>query len=511
MTPLAPNPPSYTPAMGERPGVSAVVPCFNEERRIVTTLHTLTAILDSKVPGAWEIVVVDDSSTDATNHLVQRRAAADPRVRIAVADREGGRSKGKGAAVRSGLLAATYDHVLVTDADLAGAPDQVTALLDAIGDAAAAIGTRVLPGAVIDQPRPLRRRAAAAVFRAFARRAGCVTVSDPQCGFKLFRRDAVRPHAAALVTDGFAYEVELLLRMQRAGLDVVEVPIRWSEGTASNVRVLADGLRMAGDVFRARRAVATAPSPAAPAGGDRGRPVLSVVMPVYNEAAVIEGVVKDVRKLVLDVAEADGGGTELVIVDDCGTDGSPDILARLPDDDARIRVLANPRNAGHGPSVRRGLDSARGEWLLQLDSDGQLDVADFAATWARRHDADLVVGVRRGRQDPLHRMLLTRAVNTVVSAIVRRRVVDANAGFKLISADLYRHLRVSIPPRTFAPSLLLVVGGHRARARVVNVAVTHRPRPVGTSSLRPTRLLRAVLTATWQTLRYAVTPVRGYR
>ncbi|MGH9136581.1 MAG: hypothetical protein ACRD0G_05975, partial [Acidimicrobiales bacterium] len=167
--------------------------------------------------------------------------------------------------------------------------------------------------------------------------------------------------------------------------------------------------------------------------------------------------------------------------------------------------------AGHGPSVRRGLDNARGEWLLQLDSDGQLDLADFAAMWARRHDAELVIGVRTRRRDPRHRLVLTKAVNVLVSTIVRRRVTDANAGFKLISADLYRHLRRSIPPKTFAPSLLLVVGGHRARARVVGVAISHRRRPAGASSLRPLRLARVVLTASCQTLRYAVTPVPAYR
>ena len=234
-------------------------------------------------------------------------------------------------------------------------------------------------------------------------------------------------------------------------------------------------------------------------------------MPVYNEAPVIETVIKDVRHLVLDVAERDGAGSELLILDDRGTDGSSAIIAALADDDPRIRVLVNPQNAGHGPSVLRGLDSARGEWLLQLDSDGQLDLGDFEAVWARRPDADLVVGARTGRQDPRHRLVLTKAVNALVSVIVRRRISDANAGFKLISADLYRHLRATIPPHTFAPSLLLVIGAERARARTVVVPVAHRPRPAGASSLRPWRLARAVATASRQTLRYAVVRVPAFR
>ena len=502
--------------VGERPHVSAVVPCFNEASRLVTTLAALTRTLDDIVPERWEVVIVDDASTDDTLAMAQRWAAADARVRVESSTRRdgpGGRpghGKGKGAAVRTGLLAAAGEHVFVTDADLAGDPDQLALLLDRIGDAAAAVGTRVRHGAVVDPPRPLRRRLPAALFRAFARVVGGVRVSDPQCGFKLFRGDAVRPHAEALVTDGFAYEVELLLRLQRAGAYVVEVPIRWSEGTDSNIHVLGDGMRMAGEVIAARRAIRRSPMPT-PVPGPGPPPLLSVVMPVYNEAPVIETVVKDVRHLVLDVAERDGGESELLIVDDRGTDGSSAIIAALADDDRRIRVLVNPQNAGHGPSVLRGLDAARGDWLLQLDSDGQLDVGDFEALWAHRRDADLVVGARTGRQDPRHRLVLTRAVNAVVSAIARRRIRDANAGFKLISADLYRHLRAAIPPRTFAPSLLLVIGAERARARTVVVPIAHRPRPAGTSSLRLWRLAKAVSTATRQTLRYAVARVPPFR
>ena len=190
-------------------------------------------------------MVVDDSSTDDTRSIAQRRAASDVRVRVESPTKRERRGKGKGAAVRTGLLAATGELIFVTDADLAGDPDQLAVLLDRIGDAAAAVGTRVRDGAVVNPPRPLRRRLPAALFRGFARVVGGVGVSDPQCGFKLFRSDAVRPHAEALITDGYAYEVELLLRLQRAWATVVEVPIRWSEGTDSNIHVVGDGVRMA--------------------------------------------------------------------------------------------------------------------------------------------------------------------------------------------------------------------------------------------------------------------------
>jgi glycosyltransferase involved in cell wall biosynthesis len=237
------------------------------------------------------------------------------------------------------------------------------------------------------------------------------------------------------------------------------------------------------------------------------RASLSVVMPVYNEAVVIAGVVDAVQREVLDRVD----GAELIIVDDRGTDGSSAILERLAVADQRITLIRNDHNVGHGRSVRRGLDAATGEWLLQLDSDGQLDVTDFATMWARMRDADLIVGVRTDRDDPWHRLALTKAVNLLVSVLARRRVRDANAGFKLIRRSLYEHLRPSIPERTFAPSLLLVVGAYRSGARVANVGVTHRARVGGASSLHARRLVAAVATATAQTLRYAITPVSPYR
>jgi len=479
-------------------GVSVVVPCFNEGARLAGTIDRLHRVLDECVPQRWELVVVDDSSTDDTRAVAEAAAAVDARIRVVSPN-----GKGKGAAVRCGMLAASGELVLVTDADLAAGPEQLPLLLERIGDAAAAIGTRVGAGAVVDPPRPWGRRLPAAVFRGIARAVGGLHVSDPQCGFKLFRRDAVAAHVEALVTEGFAYEVELLLRLQRAGARVVEVPIRWAAGSGSGIRVVRDGLAMARDVAAIRRLV---PVGAMPAGADEL--AVSVVMPVYNEAAVVETVVKEVRHHVLDAVD---GGTELIIVDDHGTDGSSAIVAGLAAADDRVRVLVNDRNVGHGPSVLRGLDAARGRWRLQLDSDGQVDLADFAAFWAERASADLVIGSRSNRNDPRHRLVLSRGANALVSLLVRRRVRDSNAGFKLISADLYRHLRATIPSDTFAPSLLFVVGAERAGARVAVVPVVHRPRPSGTSSLRLWKLARAMALAAVQTVRYGVRPVGRYR
>ena len=140
---------------------------------------------------------------------------------------------------------------------------------------------------------------------------------------------------------------------------------------------------------------------------DVGMTELSVVMPVYNEAPIIGGVVADVTRRVLDAV----GDAELVMVDDRGTDGSSAILAELVLLDPRYRLVVNPVNRGHGPSVLAGIAAAKGTWILQLDSDGQVDLDVFGEVWARRESFDLAAGVRVDRQDVLHRRMLSQVVN----------------------------------------------------------------------------------------------------
>jgi glycosyltransferase involved in cell wall biosynthesis len=228
---------------------------------------------------------------------------------------------------------------------------------------------------------------------------------------------------------------------------------------------------------------------------------------MFNEVGVIGEVVEDVRRFVLDSVPI----AELIIIDDCSTDDTAKVVAEIVVVDDRIRLLNNARNLGHGPSLRRGLDVASGDWLLLLDSDGQLDVADFMEMWERRNVADLVMGRRVERDDPRHRLVLTWFVRLVASLTARAWIADSNVPFKLVRRSLYEHLRSNIPENTFAPSLLLPVGAYRAGARVVVVPVSHRARPAGTSTLHPMRLAGAVATATAQTLRYGITRIGPYR
>ena len=229
--------------------LSVVVPCFDEELRIGSSLVRLYDFLTEMAMPEWEVLIVDDQSTDRTVAIVETWAAMHPQVRLAPAEH----GKGKGAAVRTGVRLARFDAVLVVDADLAGDLAAVPHMCERLAVADAVIGSRLLPGSVVEPARSPARRAAALVFRTAVRVLTTLRVSDPQCGFKLFRREVVQPHIAKMHTNGYAYEIELLLRLGNAGATVEEFPVTWREGRDSKVRVVRDGLGMLTEVWSARR------------------------------------------------------------------------------------------------------------------------------------------------------------------------------------------------------------------------------------------------------------------
>lgn len=226
---------------------------------------------------------------------------------------------------------------------------------------------------------------------------------------------------------------------------------------------------------------------------------LSVVMPVYNEAAGVAAVIRDISKHVLDEVP----DSELVVIDDCSSDQTSSILRAAAADDDRVRLLVNETNLGHGPSVRRGVDESCGAWILHLDSDGQVDPAEFPKLWSRRDHSDLVLGVRTRRDDPMVRLALTRLTRGFVSVLARRRVRDANTPFRLVSRPLFEHLAPSIPASSFAPAVLVVLGAHRCRAAVSEVPITHFARAHGSSSLHLRRLAAAVWCSAVQTAQFS--------
>jgi glycosyltransferase involved in cell wall biosynthesis len=209
-------------------------------------------------------------------------------------------------------------------------------------------------------------------------------------------------------------------------------------------------------------------------------------MPVYNEAGVIADVVAELSREVV----ARLPGAEMVLVDDGSTDATPAILDGLAAEYEHVTVLHAERNQGHGPSLRMAFEASSGEWLFQMDSDGQQLAAEFWDLWALRERVDLAVGVRRGRNEGAHRTAVSAAARWANRIVGGGRLRDVNAPFKLIRRGVWDDLADVIPRTPVAPSLLIAIGASVRGWRVVEVEITHLPRRVGASTVDVRALLR---------------------
>jgi dolichyl-phosphate beta-glucosyltransferase len=234
------------------PPFSAVIPCFNEAARIGDTVRSTLDYLSAESPDA-ELIVVNDGSTDATPTIV-REALSGAKVQTQLL--ENFPNRGKGAAVRSGLLAAKKPIGLFFDADLSTPLSEIPKVIEPIasGDVDLAFGSRALDRRLIGVRQPWRREQAGRVFNLIVRLATGMPFWDTQCGFKAFRLDVCRPILEKAHTIGFAFDVELLFLAQRAGLRLREIPVRWNHAEGSKVRVIHDSLRMLREVVALRMA-----------------------------------------------------------------------------------------------------------------------------------------------------------------------------------------------------------------------------------------------------------------
>ena len=232
----------HPPAEG-RPRLSVVVPAYREERRIASTVASLRSALGGL---GVEIVVVDDGSGDATAARAAE-AGADRVVPLPV-------NRGKGGAVRAGVLAATGSAIVFTDADLSYPPSQVTRLLDRIEQ-----GWDVVVGS--RQHAETRTIVGSGRLRDLAGRMFNLTTglvlsrrfADTQCGLKGFHHDAAARIFGVARVDGFAFDVELLWLAGHLGLSVDEVPVELANAAGSTVRLNIDPIRMVRDLWRIRR------------------------------------------------------------------------------------------------------------------------------------------------------------------------------------------------------------------------------------------------------------------
>jgi glycosyltransferase involved in cell wall biosynthesis len=239
---------------GQTLSLSLVVPAYNESQRLHILFDTLEAEAErhARVAGLElvEVVVVDDGSTDDTAALVEAHAANDPRMRLIRL----GENRGKGAAVRAGVLSVTSDLALVSDVDGSTPMSELVPLAAALREGnAMAIGSRDLPGSNVKVHQPAHREFMGKTYNFLVRKLTGLPFHDTQCGFKLFRLPETRILFELQQIDGFAFDVELCLTASRLGLPVAEVPVEWIDNRDTKVKLLGSSSKMALDLLRIAR------------------------------------------------------------------------------------------------------------------------------------------------------------------------------------------------------------------------------------------------------------------
>jgi glycosyltransferase involved in cell wall biosynthesis len=233
---------------GSRPTISIVVPAFNESRRLGASLHQVSDFVGTS-PISFEVIVVDDGSTDETADIVRRFEKNGIRL---IAN---GVNRGKGYSVRAGVLNAAGTYVLFTDADLSTPIEEVNTLYEIArrDDFDIVIGSRALDRRYIERHQSRFREVGGIAFNRMVRIILGLDVYDTQCGFKLFHRDRTRPIFEQLTTERFGFDPEVLFLAARRGLRVKEVSVRWRHSDETKVRIFREGARMLADLVRIRR------------------------------------------------------------------------------------------------------------------------------------------------------------------------------------------------------------------------------------------------------------------
>jgi dolichyl-phosphate beta-glucosyltransferase len=234
------------------PPLSIVIPTYNEASRIGDSLRLSLDYLAALSPES-ELLVVDDGSTDGTSNIVAEIFSRETRIRAHLLREP--QNRGKGAAVRSGLLAAQKEIALFFDADLSTPLEEIPKVIDPIsaGEVDIAFGSRALDRRLVGERQPWRREQGGRVFNLLVRVSTGLPFWDTQCGFKAFRLTTCRPILERARIDGFGFDVELLTLAQDAGLRMREIPVRWNHHDGSKVHFLHDSLRMFRETLQLRR------------------------------------------------------------------------------------------------------------------------------------------------------------------------------------------------------------------------------------------------------------------
>lgn len=228
--------------------LSIVIPAYNEEHRLAPTLDLYTAYFAPRYGAEFEIVIVVNGSRDRTEEIARGYGARWPQVKTIVEPR----AIGKGGAIMLGFRNAGGDFVGFTDADGSTPPAAFEDLVQNIGDAGAIIASRWFKESKVFPPQPLKRRIVSRIFNFLVRKLFKVKIRDTQCGAKVLRQQAIRDVLPELGLTRWAFDVDLLFKLRRAGYRIVEWPTTWHDVGGSRLQIGRASFEMFAAIVRLR-------------------------------------------------------------------------------------------------------------------------------------------------------------------------------------------------------------------------------------------------------------------
>jgi dolichyl-phosphate beta-glucosyltransferase len=235
-----------------KPALSIIIPAFEETGRLGGSVREILSYIESEKLIA-EVIIVDDGSKDNTAERGELACADFPNVPTKVIRYE--ENRGKGFAVKTGLLAAQGDVALFTDADLSTPIDELPKLVKPIidGEFDVTFGSRALDRTLIGEHQPWRREQGGKVFNLIVRKLTGLPFWDTQCGFKAFNMKKFRPLLGVMKVERFGFDVEFLYVANLRGLKLKEIPVRWNHDERTKVSVIRDSQRMFNEVRLIRK------------------------------------------------------------------------------------------------------------------------------------------------------------------------------------------------------------------------------------------------------------------
>lgn len=227
---------------------------------------------------------------------------------------------------------------------------------------------------------------------------------------------------------------------------------------------------------------------------------LIVVIPAYNEEGCLEKVISEwiegLRTL--------GPSFQVLVINDGSSDATPNILRNLSDNYPELKYQ-NQANQGHGAALRNGYDWAlemNPKWIFHVDSDDQFKYADFPKLWESRNQSPAVYGIRSNRNDPFHRIIISRILRLIIFISFGVWIPDANVPYRLLSKEFLESSLKNIPKDFFAPNIFISLFAFSFRGKIPVYPVSHIERQTGQISLPSSRLIKACLKSFWELIKF---------